>query len=435
MKRSLLSIALPFFLFSLLLTGCGQPVKEKNTITIWHWMNDRHETFLKLAKQYEEQTGVKVSLELYAPSDAYSQKIIAAAQAKILPDIYGILGEKKTFASFIESGFVADLTGDFKANNGEWEGVFFPRALAVNKFEEGNVYKIKPGIYGVPLDVTNIQMLYNENLLKQAGIEKPPKTFPEFLEAIGALKLAGINGFVSGWGEVWMIDCFASNYAFNIMGEDKVMATYRGQVPYTDPDWLLVFQLFKDLTDHGAFISGIVTKGNKYAEQDFALERAAFAFNGSWCVNVYRDMNPNLKYGAMPPPRINNSQPMKIWGGAGSSFVVNHASKNKKLAIDFLKWLTAKDQQAVLSKETFNLPSNRQALSSIPKVLSEFAGAMEDTTHPSIWPVNENSLVVEAFDKGIQAIIIGEKTPEQAAQEIQNIKERELAKAKKREGK
>ena len=80
---------------------------------------------------------------------------------------------------------------------------------------------------------------------------------------------------------------------------------------------------------------GVVTKPNKYAEQDFALERAAFAFNGSWGVNVYNDMNPNLEYGAMLPPPVNPHLPMRIWGGAGSSLVVNNASPRKDKAIAF----------------------------------------------------------------------------------------------------
>jgi hypothetical protein len=41
--------------------------------------------------------------------------------------------------------------------------------------------------------------------------------------------------------------------------------------------------------------------------------------------------------------------------------------------------------------------------------------------------VSEFPAVIEAFDKGIQSIIIGEKTPEQVAAEVQRIKERELA--------
>jgi len=119
---------------------------------------------------------------------------------------------------------------------------------------------------------------------------------------------------------------------------------------------------------------------------------------------------------------------MKIWGGAGSSFVANNNSPRKDMAVAFLKWLSAKEQQAYLAMETRNLPANREALSSIPEILSDFAKVMENTTHPTIWERNEEPLVVEAFDKGIQSIIIGEKTPEQVAQDVQEVKEREMKK-------
>ncbi|MDP8265309.1 MAG: extracellular solute-binding protein [Candidatus Aceula lacicola] len=411
--------------------GCSQG-NQANVVNIWHWMTDRQEVFVELAEQYKEQTGIEVNFELYAPSDEYSKKIVAAAQARVLPDIYGILGEKKKRAAFINSGFVADLTESFNASEGAWEKSLFEKALNVNRFKEDNIYNVKPGIYGVPIDVTNIQMLYNKDLLTKAGIKGYPKTFAQFIKNISTLNRIGIEGLVSGWGETWMVDCFASNYAFNIMGEEKIMATYRGEVPYTDEDWIKVFNIFKVLRKNNALAKGIVAKGNKYAEQDFALGRAAFAFNGSWCVNVYNDMNQDLNYGVMLPPVINEERPMSIWGGAGSSFVVNGISENKQQAIDFLKWLTAKDQQAFLSKKTKNLPANRYALSAIPEILSQFASAMDETTHPSIWKYNENPLVSETFDKGIQSIIIGEKTPEEVAQAVQEVKVREIEKVKKR---
>jgi len=411
--------------------GCAQK-QDQNTVTLWHWMTDRHKSLESLALKYEQETGIKVKVDLFAPSESYSEKIIASAQARALPDIYGILDKKEIFATFIDGGFIEDLTNEFEADNGQWEKSLFARALNVNRFEKGNVYGVKPGIYGVPLDVTNIQMLYNKKLLAKAGIKTVPRTFEEFIEAAKALKRVGVSVLVSGWGEMWMIDCFASNYAFNIMGEDKIMATYRAEVPYTDPDWIRVFNIFKVLRENNALVEGIVTKPNKYAEQDFALERAAFAFNGSWCVNVYNKMNPELEYGVMLPPAIDTKHQLKIWGGAGSSLVVNNNSSRKEKAIAFLKWLTQKDQQAFLSKETKNLPASREALQSIPEVLSDFAHGMENTTHPTIWELNEQAVVVEAFDKGIQSIIIGEKTPQQVALEVQAVKQREMEKAKRR---
>ena len=414
-------------LIVLFVAGCSQPPKPGNKIVLWHWMTDRNETFLKLAQQYSQATGIQVDIQLFAPSDSYSQKVIAAAQGNVLPDIYGILDKKSIVADFVKAGLVADLTDAMQADNASWGNSLFDKALADKRFESGNIYSVKPGVYGVPIDVTNMQMLYNKKLLAKAGISSAPQTWDEFINDTQALKRVGITPFVAGWGELWLLDCFASNYAFNIMGENKVFDTFRGRVKYTDADWIKVFRLFATLRDKGVFIDGIVTKGNKYAEQDFALERAAFAFNGSWCVNVYHEMNPALDYGVMPPPAISTAYPLKIWGSAGSTFVVNAGSPNKDKAIAFLKWLTSKEQQVVLARDTHNLPSNKEALAGVSSVMEDFAQGMEKSTHPNIWPLNEDPSVSEAFDKGIQDIIIGEKTPEQVARDVQEVKDRQIS--------
>ena len=424
----------------ILLSGCGgqqgtevTPPSTKK-IVVWHWMTDRDEAFQELAKQYEAKTGIKVVFDLYAPSDAYSQKVRAAAQATALPDIFGLLGEKRDFAAFIKAGHVTNLTGEMEAQGGAWKNSIFEKALAVNEFfaggKEGNEYGVPPGIYGVPMDVMNIQMVYNKNLFKKAGLDpdKPPLTWTEFVDDCQKLNAAGIQGLVSGWGEIWMIDCLASNFAFNIMGPEKVFATLKGEVPYSDPDWIKVFSLFKEMTDKKMLASGIVTMVNKSAEQAFANERAAFAFNGSWCVNVYHGMNPNLDYGVMLPPRVSDAHPMYVWGGAGSSLLVNDRSLVKKEALAFLKWLSDKEQQVFLAEKTRNLPSNKNALAKIPPILADFAKGMENVTHPNVWPVNELPRVIERFDKGIQSIIIGEKTPQQLGEELTKLKAKEMAK-------
>jgi len=405
--------------------------REAKKIVVWHWMTDREDAFLELARQYQELTGVEIVFELYAPSDAYSQKVRGAAQTKTLPDVYGILAEKRVFAAFIKAGHVLNLTPYMSEDNSAWEKTLFKKALAVNRFVKDNEFGVEAGIYGVPIDVMNIQMVYNKRLFRQAGLnpEEPPKTWQEFLEVGNELHAAGIQGLVSGWGEVWLIDCLASNYAYNIMGEEKFVDTIKGNVSYADPDWIQVFSLFEDMRDNNLLAQGVVTMVNKHAEQMFANERAALAFNGSWCVNVYHGMNPNLEYGAMLPPAHSIRYPVMIWGGAGSSFMANGRCENKQEVIAFLKWFTAKEQEAYLAEETHTLPANKDSITEIPEVLAQFSDDMDRVTHPNNLPVSEFPRVIEARDKGIQSILIGEKTSEEVALEVQAIKVRELQKA------
>ncbi len=419
-------------------TGCapgdGFDKSSSDKIVAWHWMTDREDAFTELAEKYKALTGTDVQFELYAPTDAYSEKIKGAAQTKTLPDIFGILADKRIISSFIKAGHVLNLSPYMDMDDGQWEKTFYAKALNVNRFLQGNEFEVSPGIYAVPLDVMNIQMIYNKDLFKKAGLdpENPPKNWAEFLDAGNKLHAAGIQGMVSGWGEIWMIDCLASNYAYNIMGEQKFVDTIKGEASYADQDWIEVFTVFKDMRDNNLLANGIVTMVNKHAEQMFANQRAALAFNGSWCVNVYNGMNPDLNYGVMLPPVYSDKYPMKIWGGAGASLMVSARSKNIDKTIKFLKWLTAKDQQAYLANKTCNLPSNKESLGEIPQALEQFVDDMDSVTHPSNLNVSEFPKVIEARDKGIQSIIIGEKTPEEVALEVQAVKIRELKKQKAR---
>ncbi len=330
--KSIIAAAFIMSLFLFLGVGCGKETKKINKVVIWHWMTDRQDAFKKLAEQYKTKTGILVDFQLYAPSDVYASKVKAAAYTKTLPDVYGILGETIVdFSNFVKSGLVENLTPYMEENNGQWKSCFFEKALSVNEFKSDNEFGVAAGIYGVPIDSTNIQMLYNKKLFEKAGLnpEKSPATWSEFLADIKKLKDAGIEGLVGGFGETWMLDCLANNYAWNIMGKDKILETIRGDVEYTDPDWLKVFELFEEMYKNNVIALGALTMINKDAEQSFANERAAFAFNGSWCVNVYSGMNPGLQYAVMLPPKVSDNYPMRIWGGAGSSFVVNAGSAMK----------------------------------------------------------------------------------------------------------
>jgi raffinose/stachyose/melibiose transport system substrate-binding protein len=273
----------------------------------------------------------------------------------------------------------------------------------------------------------NIQLFYNKKLLAKLGLDPaaPPATWKEFLSVAKLAKAQGLIGFVSGWAELWLIDCFATNYAIHQMGMDKVEATYRGKVPYTDSDWVKVLGLFEELRQSGLAADGIVTLVNKRSEQLFANERAVFAFNGTWGVNVYRSMNPGLDYGVMMPPPLSR-RPMVTWGGAGSSFFVNARSPRRAEAVAFLHWLTAEPQQRYLTEVTQNIPATRAAAATLPAQLAAFADDMDATVHPRLFSVQEDSTVIEAFDKGIQSILIGEAGPDQVAQQVHEVKRRSI---------
>ena len=429
LKSKVLLLVAMLSCLGLFVVGCSQNEtqnKDEDAVKIWHWMTDRQAAFETLAKKYFDETGVKVVFETYAPTDVYKNKITAAASGKLLPDIFNPISDKRELASYINAGYIADLTD---AMNDGWKDVFFEKSLVQNSFPEGNEWNVKPGIYGVPLDVSTLMIYYNKDLFAQAGLdpENPPQTWPEFIEAGKKLRDAGIQPFVSGFGEAWLIGAFASSYQWSLFGKQGIIDTIEGKIPYTDKRWLEIFKLFEEMKDNKMFASGIVTMVNKDAERTFAIGKAAMALNGSWGVNVYKSMNPNLNYAIMYPPSLPNAQyPLLVFGGDGSSLFVNEMSPRRDKAVAFLKWFTQKDQQAFLAKETLNIPSNKEAGQDLPDILKKFSESV-DRTFDAL-PVLEAWQVTNYININLQSVIIGEKTPEMAIKEVQAEKVRQSKK-------
>jgi len=415
-----------------ILAGCAAQKPKEDKLVIWHWMTDREGAFRELTEKYKETIGLNVEFKLFFPPEIYSQKVIAAARAKTLPDIFGILGERKTLASFIKAGYILNLSPYMKETIGEkedveWKDSFYPQTLRVVTFNEDNTYGVDGGIYGVPIDTTIMQFIYNKALFKKAGLdpEKSPETVDEFIVLAKGIKdKTGTTGFICGWGEGWLLNALATEWAINTMGENKFLKTIEGEIPYTDPDWLEVFSLFAKLKSSGILASNIATMTNKEAEAAFAEGKAAFSFNGSWSVNVYKQLEEELDYAFFSLPKASSDHPVKVWGGAGSSFMIDANSPKKAQAVKFLKWLSAKEQQEFLAKETNNLPAIKGVSEKLPPILKGLLGTFGNLTHPDIWPRNEDSRVIEIMNRGLQQIVMGLKTPEEVAREIQKKKEK-----------
>ncbi len=411
-----------------LLSSCKKSASSSNgSVVVWHWMTDRDEAFQELARRYKEETGKQVQFQLYAPSDVYSQKVRVGAQTNSLPDVYGVLGDARDLATFIEAGHVENLTAALGDGADSWKSHFYDEALNTTYFKPGNAFQVQDGYYGIPIDVTTIPMIYNKRLFAKAGLNpnKPPKTWDEFIAAGVALKKSGVTGFVSGWAETWLIYSLVTDLAHNLMGEAKVMDTFAGKVSYTDPDWIAVLTAFEKMQKAGFSDPSLVTLGNKAAEQAFAQERSGITFNGSWAVNVYAGMNPKLEYAPFYPPQLSAKNSQTVWGGAGSVFVVNAKSESKDAAVAFLKWLSDPKQAAYMVSATKNLSAVKNvAGEGVAPVLNDFSKLMQNSIHPNRFAVSEDPRVQEALTKGIQSILIAEKTPTQVAEEVQKAKEK-----------
>ncbi|MBN1594320.1 extracellular solute-binding protein [candidate division FCPU426 bacterium] len=406
--------------------SCGPKTakEEQVTITFWHWWADQQPMMEKMAVEYEEMSGVKVKLDLIGQD--YFKKLQAAAGANTLPDIIGLAGGGELLARYVKAGRIYELTEQLAADNNAWANDFFPRALEAFRFEENNVYGVKDNSYwGLPISVMNIQIFYHKDLFAQAGLdpEKPPRTWAEFLEVSKKLNEAGIPPFIAGLGDQWIDYTIFNAYCWAYLGADNMKKLYAGELPYTHEGCVKTMQLIVDLRVNKVLYPGAVSMQNKEAEINFANKKAAMMLNGSWAVNVYADLNPDLDLGVFPFPKpADAGYEMYFIGGVGKGCAVTTNSSDPEEAVAFLRWFLNKEQQVKMATEAREIPANVHSMDGIAPLLRGFAMGMNKLT-PDL-KLEEKNEVREVLEKGVQSIIIGETIPQDVLKQAWETKQR-----------
>lgn len=426
-----------FFLLTTLIliamTAAPLGAAEPQTLVFWHYLTDRHHLLQDMVKEYETATGVKIDLQLFPGDQEVDQKIEAAIQAGTAPDIYTTNGSADAAkinakARWIKAGGMLNLE---RYVTGEWRKNYIPSLLSNFSFAPGNQFGVEAGLYGLPLDAVNMQILYNKELFKKAGLnpDAPPQTWDEFIAAGKKLKAAKITPFAAGFG-TWLGISLWEVYAWNIMGQDGMLEAQNYGKRFTDKDWVKTFQIFADMRDAGMLANGIATWDNPDAERLFAQGKVAMMYNGSWTFGVLKSTNPELipKVGAMLPPSA-GKHPVYLQGGYGAVLAINASSANKEEAVKFLKWITAPAQQAKYAKESFNLPASLEVAKKVKLEggIGEFADDT-DKIIPNVGLKGRPGDVDTMIIRGIQSIILKQKTPAQVVQDCNRAWEAALLK-------
>lgn len=385
-----------------------------SAIVVWHWWTNRQAALQEAAAAYAVQTGESVVFVVCSPDgNEYYNKVEAAVQAGTLPDVIGLAGGGERLARLIRRDAIRELTGDLAVGRrGGWAERFFDRALVEMAYREGNPWEIPAGtVWGIPLTVMDIQIVYNKDLFAAAGLDpdSPPADWEAWLEAGRKLNSIGVTPFGYGVGDLWMNEALLDVFAWACLGDSGILATYAGGVPYTDPRWVKALGLFEDLRREGFFPRGIATAPNKDAEVMFTQGEIGMAMNGSWSIDVYRGMNPAMEIGVFPiptPPNAARAAPLR--GGVGTALAVTSAARDAGAAVRFLKWLTEPAQAGRLAAATRDLSAVRGTSAALEGPLAAFQVGF-DRVMPAL-PTEERRRVWDCLARGVQSILIGRAT-------------------------
>ncbi|MER5794393.1 ABC transporter substrate-binding protein [Streptomyces sp. NPDC001980] len=195
-------------------------------------------------------------------------------------------------------------------------------------------------IYGYPTEMQTYALYYNKRLLREAGVDGPPRTWPELEEA--AYRTARQdrygNTLVQGFGLSAFDDSTTVGQTLallNAAGGRFVSADGR-RTAIDSPAGRTVFELERRLVDKGASAPGV----NVY--QAFASGQVAMVISaGWWTANLKALMGPAYRDVGVAPVPLPEVDGRRATLSTGFLLGVNTASEHPREAWEFLRWLNA----------------------------------------------------------------------------------------------
>lgn len=371
--------------------------------------------FVNAAKEYEKlHPDVKVEL-IQESDDSVKGKTKALVASNSLPDIYftwtGSWGE-----NFVRGNRAVDLTKVIGPDT-PW-GKQLAHA-AVSAFQ----YNGK--LYGIPLYLDAKFMGYNKALFAKAGVAEP-KSFDELISACAALRKSDVMPISFGNKEGWPAVHFAGQLlAYNVPQATLEKDFNPKTAEYSDTGYIESLKQLKQLIDGCS--DGAGTNGASYASalQQFSNAKSAMyyqeiiEFDQSTADGALK--KEDFGFFKLPAPKDAKGD-VKSVEGAPEGYMINAASKNVPLAIDFMKFITSPENGKVLSAPPYGQPSatvgGYSAENMNPSVVDGLK-VIADSSYLMPWLDTANPpRVAAAWLSGLQALIGGSMTPEQIMEKV-----------------
>lgn len=219
-------------------------------------------------------------------------------------------------------------------------------------------------VYGLPASINILGIIYNEDVLKKAGVDEFPTTTEEFIEACEKIK-ANTDSvpFYSNYSKVSVWVGALSSYAGNNYKEDiinKGTAFQEGQ-PIRE-----VMDLMYELSSKGLIEEDPITGDQSKGFQMVADGEAAMIMRGTQDVPTIQSLNQqsNIKFASFPV-EIDGKTSLAL--GTPTVVGINKNSTNKATARAFLDFFVS--TESGYSESLHGYPSKKSELSEEDKKL------------------------------------------------------------------
>ena len=382
----------------------------------WHLTEDVWNKSLTEGMEifHKRHPNIKVVMEPVSYGEKETKYTVESAAGRA-PDVFHV--HAFSLPMFFGKGFAKDLTPFIEKEGPEFLKAWYPLPLKLMQ-HNGKMH-------AMPGDYMTMVLFYNTIMFKAAGLDinKPPKTFDEFL--VYAQKLTRDtdgDGKVDQWG-FGTVGAKSPGFSMRFgpflwsFGADYLAADMKRSA-LGSSEAQAAFKYFVELyTKHKVVPPGLTAMNPQEVRTQLAQKKVAMILGSGWTPPIVNKINPDLKAFEVlkcAPVPVQKKQATAIWL---SSWVMSPNTKHPEEAWELIKFITSKEMELKWFKDN-RVTSARKDVSGVaPEILNDkFASVMASQlpygkVEPQIkqWPE-----IMDTFTTSLQEAIVGMKPPEKA---------------------
>lgn len=387
-------------------TAAGAGDGGKTVLKVYGWKGGDAEpaNISEINDAFEKANpDIDLQFEFVPANDKYTQRVQPELLAGNAADV--IMTDSAKVQDWGSSGYLEDLSSSDWTSNVRSEVTPFTQNAGTT--------------YALPMEVIGISLYANNDLLKKAGVDSVPTTWPEFEAALQKAKDAGITPLSlpnkSGWTGSSALNAIAASLVYK-QNPDFDQQFLDGKASFSS--WKTSAQQLMDLQSKGFvnFADELGVDEWTTGISDFEAGKSAFYVQGAWNQSAFEKAGLNDSFIPWPAETSGASNANLF---VGTMWSVNAASKVKDAAekyVDF--WADSANASPFLEAENAVSPFSNGTSPSTPATKA-FVDAV-DAGDYRILPSNTwfSAAGEKVMQQEVQALWLGQQDIDQTLQNL-----------------
>ena len=327
--------------------------EHRTVVTYWrhHTQTETRAARELIARFEAEHPEIRVALKTF-PYGVYKMKVVATLTSGQGPDIVNIHGSWAY--GYIDSGLIVPIPDEVLSRR-ELNEEFFPLARA---FSRQGVY------YAIPIGASNLGLFYNRAMFRDAGLERPPRTWSELAAMAQRLTRRDPSGRLlrsgaslandpgsQGWN--YFVDGILPQAGVTLLSDDG------RSVAWNTPRGAAALKWYTDFS-HGPNAPNSVLFPPPF--DAFRLGLAAMMVKMNETIGSLTIAAPDLDYDTAPVPSSDTGTRATFGSAWGNAVTRISSGKTRAAAFELVRFLARYESMVAWSKTTGELPMRARVL-------------------------------------------------------------------------